>query len=82
MNALKSWQHRLIKWQWDDGGWNCDKRPEATKSSFFEILIPLRGLAWYAKSSGDRKAKQAVARAADVFLKRYIFKRLSDGRII
>jgi len=73
---------RLIKWQWDDGGWNCDKRPKAAISSFNETLIPLRGLAWYAKSSGDPKAKQAVDRAAEVFLKRHLFKRLTDGQII
>ena len=39
---------RLIKWQWEDGGWNCDKRPEASISSFNETLIPLRGLVLYA----------------------------------
>jgi len=73
---------RLINWQWDDGGWNCDKRPEAAISSFNETLIPLRGLAWYAKSSGDPKAQQAVDRAAEVFLKRHLFRRLSNGQII
>jgi hypothetical protein len=73
---------RLIKWQWEDGGWNCDKRPEAIKSSFFESLIPLRGLAWYASESGDSKAKHAVARAVDVFLRRSIFKRLSNHQIM
>ena len=73
---------RLIKWQWVDGGWNCDKRPEAAKSSFFESLIPLRGLTWYANGSGDIKAKQAVERAAEVFLKHHIFKRLSDNQIM
>src|SRR5512139_1204742 len=35
---------RLIKWQWPDGGWNCDKHPEAVNSSFMESLIPLRAL--------------------------------------
>ncbi|NJD59428.1 MAG: hypothetical protein C3F13_11300 [Anaerolineales bacterium] len=73
---------RLIRWQWDDGGWNCDKRPEANKSSFHESLIPLRGLAWYASISGDPKARQAVERAAEVFLKRHLFKKVSDGKII
>jgi hypothetical protein len=73
---------RLAKWQWEDGGWNCDKRPEAVKSSFHETLIPMRGLAWYAKVSGDPKARAAVTRAAEVFLKRDLFKRISDGGII
>jgi hypothetical protein len=73
---------RLIRWQWDDGGWNCDKRPEANKSSFHESLIPLRGLAWYASISSDPKARQAVEQAAEVFLKRRLFRKMSDGSII
>ena len=46
---------RLIKWQWPDGGWNCDKHPEAINSSFMESLIPLRALALYAKTTGERR---------------------------
>ncbi len=30
----------LIEWQWPDGGWNCDKRPSANHSSFYESLAP------------------------------------------
>ncbi len=74
--------NRLLRWQWDDGGWNCDKRPEACKSSFHETLIPLRGLALYAQSTGDPHAGQAAARSAEVFLKRGLFKRLSDGKLM
>jgi len=81
-NRTEELAKRLIKWQWDDGGWNCDKRPEAANSSFNETLIPLRGMAWYAKSSGDPKATQVVERAAEVFLKRHLYKRLSNGRMI
>ncbi len=73
---------RLLRWQWQDGGWNCDKRPWAAKSSFNETLIPLRGLAWYVRSTGDASARDAVERAAEVFLKRGLFHRLSDGNII
>jgi hypothetical protein len=75
-DVLARW---LIQWQWPDGGWNCDKRPEAINSSFFESLIPLRALSLYARFTGDLTARQAAERAADVFLKRELFKRRSDG---
>jgi len=73
---------RLLKWQWPDGGWNCDKHPEADSSSFMETLIPLRALALYAKISGDAKAKAAAERAAEVFLTRQLFKRRGDGQVM
>ena len=71
---------RLIWWQWPDGGWNCDRRPEASNSSFHESLLPLRGLALYAHLTGSRKAQRAARRAAEIFLKRSMFKRLRDGK--
>jgi hypothetical protein len=73
---------RLIKWQWPDGGWNCDRRPEAVNSSYNESFIPLRALALYAERAGDNKAQAAVERAAELFLKRRLFKRLSDGGVM
>ena len=73
---------RLMRWQWPDGGWNCDKKPEAATSSFNGTLIPLRGLAWYANASGDAKVRNAVERAAEVILNRHLFRRLKDGQII
>jgi hypothetical protein len=73
---------RLMKWQWPDGGWNCDKRPEVSISSFMETLIPLRALALYAKVSGDPKVQSAVERAADVFLKRQLFRRQADQSVM
>jgi len=73
---------RLMKWQWPDGGWNCDKRAVVVKSSFMESLIPLRALALYAQTSGDKNAQQACERAAEVFLKRRLFLRQSDGGIM
>jgi hypothetical protein len=73
---------RLITWQWPDGGWNCDKRPEAAKSSFMESLIPLRALVLYAKTTGERRVWLAAERAAEVFLKRELFKRQSTGAVM
>jgi len=73
---------RLLQWQWPDGGWNCDKRPQADTSSFMETLIPLRALALVAQVSGDPRVRTAVERAAEVFLSRRLFKRQRDGSVM
>jgi hypothetical protein len=73
---------RLVKWQWPDGGWNCDKKPHASHSSFNETLIPFRALSLFAKQSGERMAMDTVQQAAEVFLSRNIFRRLHDGTVI
>ncbi len=72
----------LLKWQWQDGGWNCDKKPEAGISSFTETLIPLRGLIWYQKRRGKIDVSQAIRQAAEIFLQRELFKRKRDGKIV
>jgi len=72
----------LLRWQWPDGGWNCDRKPEARNSSFFETLIPLRALSLYARVTGNQDAAAAADRAADVFLKRRLFRRISDGQVM
>jgi hypothetical protein len=73
---------RLLHWQWPDGGWNCSRRPEADTSSFMETLLPMLALAAYAREVRDAKARAAVDRAAEVFLRRRLFRRVSDGRVI
>ena len=73
---------RLIAWQWPDGGWNCDRRPEAAKSSFHETLIPMRGLVWHSRLTAAGDSGLAARRAAEVFLKRRLFRRQSDGSVI
>ena len=72
----------LLKWQWPDGGWNCDRRPGADTSSFMETIFPLRALSLYSNINKDEAAASAVGLAAEVFLKRKLYKRISDGQII
>lgn len=72
----------LIKTQWPDGGWNCDRNPDAHVSSFWETLIPLRGLIAYAQFTGDAQARQAADRATEVFLSRRLFRRISDDGVM
>jgi hypothetical protein len=73
---------RLKRWQWPDGGWNCDKRREAHVSSFIETLPPLRALALHAQLTGSASSRTAARRAAEVFLSRRLFRRRSDGSVI
>jgi hypothetical protein len=73
---------RLIRWQWPDGGWNCDKNPSAANSSFMESLIPLRALALHARFAGDDRSWAAAERAAEVFLERRLYRRRRDGNVI
>jgi hypothetical protein len=73
---------RLLHWQWPDGGWNCDRKPDAHVSSFNETWLPMLGLAAYARERKDRRAKEAADRAAEVFLSRRLFRRRSNGAVI
>lgn len=73
---------RLLSWQWPDGGWNCDMKPEARHSSFMESLIPLRALALHADRTGSARSRVAAERAAQIFLKRGLYRRQSDGQVI
>lgn len=59
----------LVTWQWPDGGWNCDIRPEANHSSFHETLPALRGLTEYAARTDDPATGEAADRAAELLLR-------------
>ncbi|MGH2797539.1 MAG: hypothetical protein ACRDM0_07665 [Thermoleophilaceae bacterium] len=73
---------RLLHWQWPDGGWNCDRKPSADTSSFNETWLPMLGLAAYGRENEHRGAAKAAERAADVFLNRRLFRRISDGKVM
>ena len=73
---------RLLHWQWPDGGWNCDRDPAADTSSFMETLLPMRGLAMYARRHQEEAARQAALAAAEVFLDRALFRRRRDGTVM
>jgi hypothetical protein len=59
---------RLVSFQWPDGGWNCDPRPEASHASFVETVLPLRGLAAWVAATGDRAARGALDRGLELLL--------------
>ena len=72
----------LLETQWPDGGWNCDQKPEATHSSFYESLATLWGLIEYSKVTGNTDASGAAERAAELFLKHELFRSTSSGTVI
>jgi hypothetical protein len=65
---------RLVECQWPDGGWNCDRRPEASHSSFHESIAPLWGLAEYRRATGDGSVDAVIDRAAEMFLRAGLFR--------
>jgi hypothetical protein len=73
---------RLLDSRWPDGGWNCDRHATGTTSSFVETLIPLRALALHARLSGNIESRAAVEQAAEIFLKRHLYRRVRDGRVM
>jgi hypothetical protein len=72
---------RLLETQWPDGGWNCDPRASGRTSAFAETHLALRALALYARTTRDDSARDAAARAAEVFLCRHLFRRRSTGEV-
>ncbi|HEX2221335.1 MAG TPA: hypothetical protein VHK06_02305 [Candidatus Limnocylindria bacterium] len=69
----------LIGWQWPDGGWNCDRRPEAHRSSFHESLTAMWGLHEFAKATGDDEAAGSARRTAELILSHRVFRSLRTG---
>lgn len=81
-NRTAQLAERLLHWQWPDGGWNCDRNPNADSSSFMETLTPLRGLVAFGKQETNARVPKAIERAAGVFLGRRLFRRRSNGEVI
>jgi hypothetical protein len=72
----------LVKWQWPDGGWNCDKKPSAHTSSFHETLPPFRALALHARITACKTSRRAAEKAAELFLSRKMFLRKKDDLVM
>jgi hypothetical protein len=78
-NALAE---RLRNSQWPDGGWNCDRKASGRCSSFSESLIPLRALNLHAQIHADADSAAAAGQAGEFFLRRQLYRRLTDGSVI
>jgi hypothetical protein len=74
--------HSLVRWQWPDGGWNCDSSEHARHSSFYESLATLWGLNEYLLASKDVSVRNAIDRAAEFFLKHRLFRSCHGNAVI
>lgn len=81
-SRARSLAEALLAWQWPDGGWNCDIRASGRRSSFHESLGPMWGLHEYALATGDRVARRAADRTAELLLDHRVFRRHGSGERI
>ena len=76
---------RLVDWQWPDGGWNCDRHPEASHSSFNESFAAIRALDAYAAVAGGtavgRDARAAADRGLELLLVHRVDRSHRTGRL-
>jgi hypothetical protein len=72
----------LLRAQWEDGGWNCDRDPGARRSSFHESLAPIWGLVEYHRATGDTDALAAANRAGELLLEHRLFRGQRTGSVI
>ena len=72
----------LVEWQWPDGGWNCDRRPEADHSSVNESLSTLWGLVEFQRATGDREYLKPIEGGSEFFLQHHLFRSDHTGEII
>jgi hypothetical protein len=72
----------LLAAQWPDGGWNCDRRPQASHSSFHESLAPIWGLVEYHSATGDRDARDSAHRAGELMLSHHVYLSSTSGKPI
>jgi hypothetical protein len=72
----------LLRSQWPDGGWNCDRDPDAHHSSFHESLAPIWGLVEYHRATGDAKALNAARRAGELLLEHRLFRSSRTAHVI
>ena len=72
----------LLAKQWPDGGWNCDRKATAHRSSFHESVTTALGLSVYGKSVGDPDATAAARRTAELLLQHRLFRRTGVGPTI
>jgi hypothetical protein len=72
----------LVSWQWPDGGWNCDKEPDAHHSSFYESIIPMWGLLEYHQATGDKNSLAAAKKTGEFLLRHKLFRSERTGKII
>ena len=72
----------LLDWQWPDGGWNCDRHPNAVRSSFHESAIPALALTTYSRDTGDHDALVAAQRTAELLLESRLFRSRATGEPI
>ncbi|MEV4623653.1 hypothetical protein AB0J74_33725 [Asanoa sp. NPDC049573] len=73
---------RLLREQYDDGGWNCELENGAKVSSFHSTINVLDGLLTYQRAGGTADVAAARRRGEEYLLERALFRRKSTGAVV
>ncbi|MDG4823568.1 hypothetical protein O7635_17075 [Asanoa sp. WMMD1127] len=73
---------RLLREQYDDGGWNCERENGSKVSSFASTINVLDGLLTYQQAGGTLDVAEARRRGEEYLLERGLFRRKSTGAVV
>ncbi|GAA1890410.1 hypothetical protein [Asanoa iriomotensis] len=73
---------RLLREQYDDGGWNCELEFGSKVSSFASTINVLEGLLAYERSGGAQDVSAARRGGEEYLLTRHLFRRKTTGAVV
>lgn len=70
----------LLRYQWPDGGWNCNKKPNTKGPTIVHTAYGMRGLVTYQSVKDSSEIKQAIHNCAEILLDRQVYLKRTDGK--
>ncbi len=70
----------LLRYQWPDGGWNWNKKPNTNGPTIVHTAFGMRGLVTYRTRKDSKEVKRSIEACAEVMLERQVYLKRSNGK--